>query len=712
MDLTNLIVSAEPWQWFAIGGAALGLTGLLYGWGEDRPNPTWLLALLRLGTLGILGFLLLSPMLRSSTETRESPVLPVLVDATSSQWLGADSAARKTALDGLVADLPGWGNGVEWDVDLFSFDRELRALDGVDGQTWQPNGKRTDLGHAFESLRDRYVHRNVPAVLVVTDGRSNRGPDPEFSAERLEVPHLFVGTGDTSLVTDVEVSKLRTNEVAYLGNAFPVEITAKARGAANVPLTLRLYSGSALLESTTWTPDHEFSSTTWTVQVDADAPGNISLQSTIQAPEGWKGREVTQINNKKQATIEVLESRRRILIVAHAPHPDIAAIRLAAETNVHQETEVLWMNDLNASSSVPESDVLVLHQLDPTALPSPLVDAIQKSKALFILGGAATTWSDWDVNTVGFQMEAEPLITEARGLATDIFEPFPLPSGLNNMLALWPPLACPTGAYNTTPALRSAITQQVGPVTTDWPLWCIRDGGQRRTAMVLGEGLWRWRLQDLVRHDGTSQAFDGLVNRTLQYLSSRDDVERLRISVPERLDEDIRCQFTAEVYDAALTPTVDVDVNLSLTLKGGDPTTHRFVESTRGTDFELDLGMLLPGVYNWQASCIQNGESLEQRGTLIVNAVQAEASLTPANHGMLKRLAQRTEGGFLGTLTQEGDIGNLRAAWETFSSSLEARDVVHTSSERLPLHAQIWLLVVLLALLATEWAIRRSAGGR
>ena len=122
--------------------------------------------------------------------------------------------------------------------------------------------------------------------------------------------------------------------------------------------------------------------------------------------------------------------------------------------------------------------------------------------------------------------------------------------------------------------------------------------------------------------------------------------------------------------------------------------------------------MLLPGVYNWQASCIQNGEPLEQRGTLIVNAVQAEASLTPANHGMLKRLAQRTEGGFLGTLTQEGDIGNLRAAWETFSSSLEARDVVHTSSERLPLHAQIWLLVVLLALLATEWAIRRSAGGR
>ena len=62
--------------------------------------------------------------------------------------------------------------------------------------------------------------------------------------------------------------------------------------------------------------------------------------------------------------------------------------------------------------------------------------------------------------------------------------------------------------------------------------------------------MWRWRIQDVAQHNGESAAFDALVNGTLQYLSSRTDVNRLRIQAPERLDEDVRCTFVPEVYDA------------------------------------------------------------------------------------------------------------------------------------------------------------------
>ena len=168
----------------------------------------------------------------------------------------------------------------------------------------------------------------------------------------------------------------------------------------------------------------------------------------------------------------------------------------------------------------------------------------------------------------------------------------------------------------------------------------------------------------------------------------------------------------AEVYDASLSPTVDVEVTLELTKQNGQPTVHRFVENPRGTDFNLDLGMLLPGVYSWVASCVQNGETLTEKGSLVVNAVQAEASLTPANHGLLKRLAVRTEGKYLGTLSQPQDLDAIRQAWMTFVSATPSQDIVHTSSERLPLHAQLWLLVALLVLLTAEWAIRRAGGGR
>jgi hypothetical protein len=89
--------------------------------------------LLRFGTLAILAFLLLEPMLRTTTETIESPTLPVLVDQTSSQWMGKDSLARRLALDALVKDLPEWGDAQGWDVELFGFDRCLSPLEAATG---------------------------------------------------------------------------------------------------------------------------------------------------------------------------------------------------------------------------------------------------------------------------------------------------------------------------------------------------------------------------------------------------------------------------------------------------------------------------------------------------------------------------------------------------------------------------------------------------
>ena len=109
---------------------------------------------------------------------------------------------------------------------------------------------------------------------------------------------------------------------------------------------------------------------------------------------------------------------------------------------------------------------------------------------------------------------------------------------------------------------------------------------------------------------------------------------------------------------------------------------------------------------------MQGGESLKETGTLVVQEVQAEASLSPADHRMLRRMAMATSGTFLGTLDTPMDATELQRAWDAFSAKISAQDLVHMSSERQPLHAEAWLLVVLLALLTTEWAIRRSAGAR
>ena len=148
---------------------------------------------------------------------------------------------------------------------------------------------------------------------------------------------------------------------------------------------------------------------------------------------------MTLRNNTSRATVEVLESRRQILIVAEAPHPDVAALRQAMETNAHQETAVLWADELASGVGLLTTMFsccirLIRHPFHKTC--STLLPQTERSGSL---GGASTVWNNWPVNVVGFQHEAEPLVTEAQGRKANAFEPFPLPADLDRMTALWPP---------------------------------------------------------------------------------------------------------------------------------------------------------------------------------------------------------------------------------------------------------------------------------
>ena len=298
---------------------------------------------------------------------RRTPVLPILVDASASQWLGADSTERREAVAALVDQMRTWGEPWAWETELFAFDRDTRPLD-----TWNPEGKRTNLGGALQTMKDRYVHRNVPAMVLVTDGRANRGPNPEFGVDLLDVPLFVVGTGDTSAIKDVELTRVRLNDVAYLGNGFPVEVTVRSRDMVDVPLTLSVTVDGArvTVKDATWTPSKAMDSHAWSLQLSSDRPG--PLEHSGFCLKRWKRSEASLENNARTETIDILESRRRVLFLARAPHPDLAALRAAAETNRHQQTEVVWMEDLANGMVLPSTTWWSFITWNPPSCPAVL----------------------------------------------------------------------------------------------------------------------------------------------------------------------------------------------------------------------------------------------------------------------------------------------------------------------------------------------------
>ena len=175
------------------------------------------------------------------------------------------------------------------------------------------------------------------------------------------------------------------------------------------------------------------------------------------------------------------------------------------------------------------------------------------------------------------------------------------------------------------------------------------------------------------------------------------------------MEEDNRVKFSAQVYDASLNPTTDSDINLTLTKSNGEELDFDF--SVDGTSFKLDCGRLSPGEYSWRANTVLDNKVEKLRGAFVVSEVKAELISEAANHDLLKRMALKTGGQFLGEMGIEynEDLGVGFA--ERVDKKIQKRDIIHEFTERLELINFSFIFWLVLGGLTLEWVIRRRQGG-
>ncbi len=694
MDINDIIVDVPAWKWVLALIFTLGLTLVRY-YGEKK----WFLASVRLSILAILSFLLLEPLLKSVTSEVEPSTIVLAYDASQSQWMGKDSVDRKTALESWATQGQGLFEQRGYAVEVWDFAKQLNER-----ETWKCDGNRTDLSSALEGIKNKYVHRNVRAVVVTSDGLSNRGRDPEYGTASLEVPHFFIGTGDTTQIKDVEISELYSNQVTYLNNEFPVEIRIKANGYEGERGRLKLYLGSDLVESIDFKIEGGF--ITHKFSIKATQIGMQRIKAAIIPQEGEERTE----NNYTSSYIEVLDSKRKITIIAQTPHPDITALKECFLTNLHQEVDVVFSYELSANTEVGECDVIVLHNIpnSHSTTPKAVTKAINSDIPILFIGGSYMDWSNIPLERVGVGVETSKSQQVIRGGVNEGFGLFDIPEGLKVELAYLPPLSKAMGETKPSASLNILIFQKLDQLKTEWPLLAFnKDAIGRRSGILMGEGIWRWRMEGYMKN-GDTRVFDALLNNSIQYLDSRDDVRRFRVVSPKRLEEDERVKFTAQVYDAALNPTIDSDVSLSITNESGEELDYNF--SVENNAFKLDCGRLSPGEYNWKAQTILDGILETLRGAFVVSEVKAELVSEAANHGLLKRLGLKSGGDLIGQISTvyTEDIGDEFA--QLVDDRIEKRDIIHEFTERFELININFILWLVLGGLTLEWVIRRRQG--
>ena len=730
MDLSlpsQWIIEAEPWQWLAVGAPGFLSAWWLYGrsgvriaqkstGGGLNTGGRLVLGLLRWCAITILAFLLLEPLIREIELEKEAPVAIVLIDQSTSV-LGRSGGnedqtdkERASALDSWLMEFKNELDAFELTSEWYGFDRDLAPLviSNDEAITWE--GTQTNISASASALNNRIENRNVAGVILATDGRANRGGNPEYGTDWPLAPIFTLGLGDTTSYKDRWIARVNHNQVAYLNNTFPVEAVVHSQGMKGQQGLVQVFNGSEQIAQQEWMCDSDQDVQKIRFMLPATAVGTQRYR--IIASEGPS--EFVAENNERTFYVDVLESRRLVTCIADAPHPDAGAIAMSLDALDAYDVEIIYLSRLADASKIlqalDKSDVIIAHNL------------LGKT-----WGGK--TWPEWmstnnaNVWWLAASEEAYDYLRSSNDMDVRLSASSELqqthrsrlnPSyglidynekELGLAMATWPPMTGPIAPLTWSPAWTPLLYKQLGYIETTEVFWATRKMvSGARTGLTMGEGLWNWRMRNFMQENSHNN-FDQLVQRHVQYLAANDKKERFNIQTESRIASDMSIYFTAEAYDAGWTMSKNAEIDAALTNDEGE----KFLKTLRfnGERYELDFGKMPEGQYKWSATCAVDQELFLKSGSLVVENTQLEQTSQPANHNLLQRISSTNGGQFLGD-------------WKTTSPQQAASDFVQAGIPATILHEQVtlqsgleWLPLLLFALvlLSIEWIVRRRNMG-
>ena len=689
----QLISDFTLWLIIPIVSMAAFLSFYLYkkeGWFADlKPFHQHLLRALRFGSLFLIGLLLLGLTLQTITYREEKPVFISLIDNSVSMMNNKDSNLIKSQISSFRYKLKNkFGQRFEL-IDLY-------VGTNVSNQELDFSEKTSNLEIGFDKINKDYYNRNIGGIAFISDGNYNVGANPAYAAEKISLTPIFsLAVGDTIPRKDQLIKNVSVNEIAFLNNEFPIEVDLESIKLGGKSARLSIFENSKQVASKIITYSNskrDFKQANFTLKAK-----NIGFQTytlKLQALEG----ESTLKNNQRTFYLEVIDSRSKVLILAGAPHPDVAALKEVLDQNENIESESHLIKDWN--KDLEKTNLVIWHE-PGTNFDGSVLQLLQEKRIplMFILGP----------NTdAAITNKLKLGISGMRGSNTDDIQPtlakgfneFELSEKLAEALEFYPPLKSKFGALQIDGNPFVLLNQRVGPVKKSEPLLFFVNRNNLKTGVLYGEGLWRWKLNDYIR-SGNHDAFSELFSKTINFLMVKQQESGLRIEFPKRFTVEEEVIVNASFYNSALEPITKPKIELNLINSDGKIFRSQF--GVNGTAYKLSLGKLKAGKYIWEARTKFNGKTYRKSGVFIVEDIELEKIESVANHGVMKQVSKQSNGKFY-----------LLKDFERLLSDIETREDITTMSFAETtfnkLIDYIALISLILLLLIGEWFLRRYLG--
>ena len=676
------IISNYPWYYTLLCLlAGFVFSAILYI--KDKQNAErskyllYGLATLRFLSISLIALLLLDIFIKRLVNETEKPVIILAQDNSSSLVAGKDSFEIKNEYTNAITS---FANAIKdkYDLKTYQFDSESKPT-----ETFDFNGKETDISKLFLDLENNYANKNIGAIILATDGIYNKGTNPLYSIKKFNAPIYTIALGDTVPLKDVWIQTINHNQVAYLGNTFPAEVVVNAIDLKDKQVSVSISNNGKILKSENVTINSNSFSTTLNYLLEADKTGIQKYTITIATIDEDKNKQ----NNSQSFIIDVIDNREKVLILANAPHPDIAALEQSISAPQTYEVEVALINEF--TKPLKPYSLVILHQT-PT-VPQRISNELKaNNQSAFYIGNTGNASKSLFNNKTN----------DAEGVFQKEFSLFTLSDELKNYIKNFPAVSVPfkNGLVNN--GSNILIAQKIGVVETEEPLLLFTEINGVKTANFLGDGLWKWRMRDFADH-GNHNLFNELISKTVQYLSVKADKSFFRVFTKKIINENEAIDFTAEVYNQSYELVTEPDV--TLILKDDKNKTFNYTFNKKQTMYSLSAGQFPAGEYSYEAK-VKFGEKLYTKsGIIVIKEIVSEKINTVANHQLLYQISKQSGG----KLFYKNQLEQLQ---KEILSSESIKSITYSHKQLTDLVNLKWLFFVILAFLSIEWFLRKYNG--
>lgn len=678
MEKNFIQLDQSGWWILLIIVLSVGLTWFLYSIRKTSWSKTQNRILAGIRFVGILFalLLLLEPFINQTVTDSEKPIVALAIDNSESVVSRSiDSSTFKNQINRLINDLE------EEDIEVQTFyigDDDSLNFD-------QP---KTDIFKLQQKVESALEGRNWVSTILLSDGIYNSGSSPIYKP--YPVPQFTVGLGDTIPPKDINISRVLYNKVSFKDSETPIKVEITQKGYDGQQIELNLMEKGDILSKKTVLLDKNIQEVEFIIKSEVEGLRRLEVRTAL------KENEFVAENNRSGVFMEVVDGRQKVLIVAQAPHPDIKAIRSALATTENYETDV-YISAINDEIPTDIYDVVIHHGAFVTRSnyqqkENPGVWYILNERSSLQQFNKAIPF--FNIEKRGAQSD---LVT---GSFNQSFSKFKIPED-QLIFEDFPPISVPFGDYTLSGPSEVLLFQKVGSVTTRKPLFAFYDDGTQKSAVLAGQNIWKWKLQEAAIN-GNSIQFNEIVLKTIQFLSVKNDKQQFRFKSRGNNFSDLEAVvFDSEVYNDIYERTYGNKISLRVTGEEGETQDFEFTDSEFNSSFKVPA--LKTGIYTYSATAKLGEKTLQDRGQFLVSEVNKEYLNLTADHNLLKTLALKTEGEYI-----------HYSNFDQIKDRILARDfknLLRSSESYFPLIQNTWMLLIILLLFSSEWALRKYWGG-